>query len=126
MLGDALPTRTDANLMIDNQSNTRVNLRPDQGPEYRYVRDESVRGAGVGAVALVLKTLLRLGSIVLLARLLTPSDFGLVAMAGTVLHLLLIVGDLGLLMASIQRRQLSDDELSTLFWINVGGGVVLA
>ena len=126
MLGDSLSTLTDANLMTDDQANTQVNSGPDQGLEYRYVRDESVRGAGVGAVALVLKTLLRLGSIVLLARLLTPSDFGLVAMAGTVLNLLLIVGDLGLLMASIQRRQLSEDELSTLFWINVGGGVALA
>ena len=100
--------------------------RPDPGSEYRHVRDASVRGAGAGAVALVAKGVLRLGSIALLARLLTPADFGLVAMAGTVLNLFLIVADLGLLMASIQRRHVSDDELSTLFWINAGGGFVLA
>ena len=77
-------------------------------------------------MALVAKTTLRIGSLVMLARLLTPADFGLVAMAGTVLNLFLIVADLGLLMASIQRRDLSEDELSTLFWINLGGGAVLA
>ena len=77
-------------------------------------------------MALVAKTILRIGSLVMLARLLTPADFGLVAMAGTVLNLFLIVADLGLLMASIQRRDLSEDELSTLFWINLGGGAVLA
>ena len=62
----------------------------------------------------------------MLARLLTPADFGLIAMAGTVLNLFLIVADLGLHMASVQSRHISDDTLSTLFWINVGGGVVLA
>lgn len=98
----------------------------DQEPDYRHVRDASVRGAGAGALALVAKTLLRLGSIVLLARLLTPADFGLIAMAGTVLSLFVFVADLGLHMASVQRRQLSADELSTLFWINVVGGVLLA
>lgn len=111
--------------MNDNQ-NTQVNVSPDQEPEYRQVRQASVRGAGAGVVALVAKAILRFGSFVMLARLLTPADFGLVAMAGTVLNMFLIVADLGLLMASVQRRNLSEDELSTLFWINVVGGTVLA
>lgn len=112
--------------MNDQKYDTQVNQSPQQEPEYVQVREASVRGAGAGAVALVAKTTLRLGSIVFLARLLSPADFGLVAMAGTVLNFFLIVADLGLLMASIQRRALSDDELSTLFWINVGGGALLA
>ena len=110
----------------DHKCSTQVNVSPEQESEYGQIREASVRGAGVGAVALVVKTTLRIGSIVFLARLLSPADFGLVAMAGTVLNLFLIVADLGLLMASIQRRDLSNDELSTLFWINVGGGTFLA
>ena len=104
----------------------QVNVSSEHDPEYGQVREASVRGAGVGAVALVAKAILRIGSIVVLARLLAPADFGLVAMAGTVLNLFLIVADLGLLMASIQRRDLSEDEVSTLFWVNVGGGIILA
>ena len=47
-------------------------------------------------------------------------------MAGTFLNLLRIVGDLGLVMASTQRQHLSNDQLSTLYWINVVGGIFLA
>ena len=112
--------------MTDRSGNQQGGGVHSQEPEYQHVRDASVRGAGVGVLALVAKTLFRLGSIVLLARLLAPADFGLVAMAGSLLNLFLIIGDLGLLMASIQRRHISEHELSTLFWINVGGGVVLA
>ena len=94
--------------------------------EYTQVKHASIRGAGVGIVTLIVKAIVDLGSIVVLARLLTPADFGLVAMAGTVLNLLRIVGDWGLVMASTQRPQLTADQLSTLFWINVGGGTSLA
>ena len=89
-------------------------------PEYDRVRDASIRGAGVGVVTLSLKALIDFGSIIVLARLLTPADFGIVAMASTVLNLLRIVGDSGLVMASTQRLRLSEDQLSSLFWINTG------
>ena len=93
---------------------------------YEHVRDASVRGGGKGVVALVGKSVLRLGAMVLLARLLTPADFGLVAMAGIVLSWFHIVADLGLHMAAVQRRRIVEEELSTLFWINVGGGIFLS
>ena len=111
--------------MIDEPTRGSTTF-PDQLPEYNHVRDASIRGAGVGMVALISKGILDLGSIVVLARLLTPADFGLVAMAGILLNLLRIVGDWGLIMASTQRRDMTEDQLSTLFWINVVGGGVLA
>ena len=98
----------------------------NQPPQYKNIRDASIRGAGVGLVTLVSKILIHMGSIAILARLLTPADFGLVAMAGILLSLLHIVGDWGLLMASTQRRHMSDSQLSTLFWINLAGGILLA
>ena len=98
----------------------------DQTAQYTQVRDASIRGAGFGVVAFVSKTLIHLASIAVLARLLTPADFGLVAMAGISLSLFHIIGDWGLLMAATQRRHMSEDQLSTLFWINVAGGVLLA
>ena len=98
----------------------------DQPDQYRHVKDASIRGAGVGLAALIAKVAIHLGSIAVLARLLTPADFGLVAMTGISLTLFHIIGDWGLVMASTQRRHITEDQLSTLFWINVGAGVLLA
>ncbi|MCB2156934.1 lipopolysaccharide biosynthesis protein [bacterium] len=60
-----------------------------------------------------------------LARLLLPSDFGLAAMAATVTGLLGIVGDGGISTAVIQRKDLTDDDLSSAFWLNLCVGALL-
>jgi len=62
---------------------------------------------------------------VVLARLLTPADFGLVAMVATVTGLGQAFGDFGLSEATIQRKEISHDQVSTLFWINVAIGLGL-
>lgn len=69
---------------------------------------------------------LSLVSTVVLARLLTPNDFGLVAMSGTIVALAGLVQDLGLSQATIQQDKLSQGHLSTLFWLNVAMGALLA
>jgi O-antigen/teichoic acid export membrane protein len=61
-----------------------------------------------------------------LARVLTPADFGLLAMVATFTVLLNQFSDLGLSMATIQRPDISDDQVSYLFWTNVGVGLVAA
>ena len=94
--------------------------------EYGHVRDSSIRGAGAGVTSVVTQFAIRSCSMVVLARLLVPEDFGLVALAGISLNLFVRVADLGLTTASTQRHTVDLEELSTLFWINVGGGVVLA
>jgi len=63
---------------------------------------------------------------VVLARLLTPADFGLVAMVSTVTGLGQAFADLGLSEATIQRKEISHDQVSALFWINVMIGLGLA
>jgi O-antigen/teichoic acid export membrane protein len=62
---------------------------------------------------------------VVLAHLLTPADFGLVAMVTTVSGLAQAFSELGLSEATIQREKINHDEVSALFWINVGFGLVL-
>ena len=69
---------------------------PTAAPRYQAVRDESVRGASVGAILMVAKAVLGVGSLAILARLLVPEDFGLVAMAGISIGIFRIVGDFGL------------------------------
>jgi PST family polysaccharide transporter len=80
------------------------------------------RGALVTVLSQAVRFVLRFGSVVVLARLLTPQDFGLVAMATTVAGIAEIIRDFGLSSAAIQSRSLSDQERTNLFWINVGIG----
>lgn len=68
-----------------------------------------------------------LGSVstIALARLLTPSDFGLVAMVTAVTSLGVAFADLGLSEATIQRTEITHEQVSTLFWVNVAIGLGL-
>ena len=61
-----------------------------------------------------------------LARLLSPGDFGLTGMAATLTGFLGLFGDAGLGTATVQRHKVTHEQLSTLFWINVAIGVGLA
>jgi O-antigen/teichoic acid export membrane protein len=60
---------------------------------------------------------------VVLARLLPPSDFGLMALALIVLGLANGVGDLGIASAIVQRKQLTDRHLRTAFTFSVAFGL---
>lgn len=62
---------------------------------------------------------LNLGSAVVLARLLTPQDFGLVVMVTTVLSFFRIFKEAGLSTATVQREGITHAQVSNLFWINV-------
>jgi PST family polysaccharide transporter len=61
-----------------------------------------------------------------LARLLSPKDFGLQGMVVLITNFLALVQDAGLAMATIQRLEVTHEQTSTLFWINVGFGTILA
>ncbi len=70
---------------------------------------------------------LNLGAIMVLARLLAPEDFGLVAMVTVIMGFLRVFSDAGLSTATVQRETISHEQISNLFWVNVavGGAVTL-
>ena len=70
------------------------------------------------------RQLLRIGVMVVLARLLSPGDYGVAGMVLVFASLVEIFGDLALGAALVQRENLSDDDRSTAFWISIGAGVV--
>jgi PST family polysaccharide transporter len=72
------------------------------------------------------KFVLQFGSQVALARLLLPTDFGLLAMVGPLVTAALLLTDLGLSAATVQRPTINQVELSSLFWLNVLIGCCLA
>jgi O-antigen/teichoic acid export membrane protein len=61
----------------------------------------------------------------LLARLLDPSAFGLIALANIFVAFAKVFADQGFAMAIIQRRDLQPAHLNTAFWTNVAVGLLL-
>lgn len=68
--------------------------------------------AGRGA-----QTLVYLVSGMILARLLTPADFGLYAMVGSLIALVTAFRDFGFPMAAVQRKSLETEQANGLFWV---------
>jgi O-antigen/teichoic acid export membrane protein len=90
------------------------------------LKDKAVRGGFAKLCAQGANLVIRVGSLVVLARLLNPTDFGLVAMVTAVTGLLNLFRDFGLSTATIQQKDITEGQISTLFWINVIIGVALA
>ena len=90
------------------------------------LKGRSVRGGAVTLGAQAIKFVLQLGSTAILARLLTPADFGLIAMVAVFTNFVGLFKDLGLSTATVQRERITHAQASTLFWINVALSVALA
>jgi O-antigen/teichoic acid export membrane protein len=63
---------------------------------------------------------LQLCSTVLLARLLPPADFGLIAMAMVLTNFVGVFRDVGLTQATVQAASIEHSQINALFWLNVG------
>ena len=70
-------------------------------------------------------TALTMGSTIVLARLLTPAEFGLLAMVTAITEFVRSFREIGLGSATVQREKISHEEISTLFWINFIAGVAI-
>jgi len=99
-----------------------VRTTPEGGDELRQL---AVRSAGVTVFSGGLGLALQVVATVILARLLTPKDFGLVTMVTTFSLLLMNFGLNGFTEAVIQREQIDHGLASNLFWINMGAGALL-
>jgi PST family polysaccharide transporter len=84
------------------------------------------RWAVLSVMVQIAKAIMLFGSQVVLARLLSPSDFGIVAMCAPVFGFLAIFNDLGLSQAAIQKPDLTRRDSSLIFWINIGIGLTIA
>src|SRR5690349_12103806 len=65
-------------------------------------------------------------SLLVLARLLSPEDYGLMAMVLSVAGVASVIGDAGLSLAALSSRELDDDQRSGLFWLNAAVGAATA
>lgn len=89
------------------------------------VRSLVVRGLSWKGASQVLVQLGSFASTLILARLLTPHDFGLAGFAIVFAGIGFLFADLGLSASIVQRRELTEEDRSTAFWINAALGVLL-
>src|SRR5438876_1499359 len=90
------------------------------------LKEKTIRGGLARLCAQVASFCLRLGSLVVLARLLGPKEFGLVGMVTAFTGVLGLFRDFGLSSAVVQRTTVTDEQKSTLFWINILVGMLLS
>ncbi len=80
---------------------------------------KSVRGGLTTMTAQGIHFALNFIGTIILARLLTPADYGLVGMVMVVIGFAAMFKDAGLSMATVQKDRISHEQISTLFWLNV-------
>jgi O-antigen/teichoic acid export membrane protein len=89
------------------------------------LKQKAIRGGLAKICAQGTGFLLRMGSLMILARLLDPKDFGLVGMVTAVTGVFSVFRDFGLSAAAVQRKTVTEEQASTLFWINILVGAAL-
>ncbi len=98
-------------------------------PAAEFPGDLAGRSARSGAVRLAAQgaqVALGVGVGMALARLLTPRDFGLVAMVTTLIAFVGSFRDFGLPLATVHQERVDDRQLSALFWLNLRWNLLIA
>ena len=99
---------------------------PVANPTIPSYRRAGVLGALSTVAGTLIKATMQVVSIMVLARLLTPQDFGVMAMVFPIIGFASVVQEAGLGWAVVQRGQISERELSTMFWLNAALGLFLS
>lgn len=94
-------------------------------PSLTDLKRKSVRGGFATVSAQGVRFVLQTATTMILARLLSPQDFGLQGMVLAATGFLGLFQDAGLGSATIQRPEVTDEQISTLFWINAAVGIIL-
>ena len=94
----------------------------EENKPYSGLGKASLRSGVTVVAARGVNIFVQLASTVLLARLLSPHDFGLVAMVMALVGFAPMLIDLGTSEAAAQKTHISRTEVSTLFWLNVAIG----
>src|SRR5262245_52096727 len=109
-------------------------MEPELNPQQEYFRTQhlkanlrgrTVRGGAVTIITQGIKFVLGIATTIVLARLLTPEDYGLIGMVVVVTGFVAMFKDLGLSNATIQRAEINSEQISTLFWINVALSIAI-
>lgn len=84
----------------------------------------TIVGGAIAVGAQLVRFALQVTGSAVLARLLEPSQFGLVAMGGTVTAFIVVLTELNVATAAVQQEELDQNTASALMWIAVGMGLL--
>ena len=97
----------------------------DAAPSGR-LEDKAVRGVVSTVLMFASNKVITFGTTLVLARILTPSDFGIVALASVTIGVLALFSDLGLGGTLVVRKHLDDRVSGTIFTLMLAMGVLTA
>lgn len=83
----------------------------------------ALRGGVIIGTAQLIRIGVQFCSVIVLSRLLSPQDFGLVGCVTPVITFVGLFQDLGYGQAIIQRREISQNQISSLFWVTAALGL---
>jgi O-antigen/teichoic acid export membrane protein len=89
------------------------------------LKQKAIRGGFAKVCSQATSFLIRIGSLMIMARILDPKDYGLVGMVTAVIGVFNVFRDFGLSGAAVQRANVTEKQVSTLFWINLLVGSIL-
>lgn len=102
-----------------------MSLDPDQPISAEELRRTTANGGAATILSQGLRFVIRVASQIAIARLLLPSDYGLLAMVAPVVDLVMLFGNLGLAQALVQQETITQRQVNSLFWIGMAAlGVV--
>lgn len=96
-----------------------MELQKPPPPERVNIARSAAKGALALAIGKPITAVVSFLGTMLLARLLTPAQFGIVGMVQVFLRFAEVFREMGLGTVAVQREDLSHEKQSTLFWINV-------
>ena len=112
--------------MTRKEARQAANARTLAGPDHSGgFAGQAARGGAIAFGGQISRLFLQLVGTAVMSRLLAPADFGLIAMAATVTGFVGLFTDMGLSVATIQRSEVSQSLVSTLFFVNIGVGLIL-
>lgn len=100
-------------------------VKSDSGASHPGLGSRAAAGAAKTMAGQGARMVVQFGGIILLARLLSPEDYGVMAMVTALVGICEILRDFGLSSAAIQAKSLSKAQRDNLFWMNSAIGLVL-
>jgi PST family polysaccharide transporter len=93
---------------------------------HRDLRRHSVRGAVATLLSQAGLFCIQVVGLAVLARLLVPADFGVFGKTVALTGFITVLRTGGLSLATVQRAEITHEQVSTLFWLNLALGLVAA
>lgn len=89
------------------------------------IKQQALKGVKWTSISTLIVTILQILQLIILARLLKPEDYGLMAMVAIVIGFAQSYTDLGVSAAIIHRQDATREQLSSLYWLNIICGAII-